>query len=174
MKKLTFILGSPNSENGALSTISISRVKRALDLQKMDSRIVLFATGGFGDHFNISDVPHRALLHEYLLNRGASIDVGAATDLLSSNTVEDVQMILAFVKARACANFGVVTSNFHLARCRYIFECLDSTNIVDFFAAEDSLDLHEQAVKHEATALAMLVAQGGVLIGDVLYPHGRS
>lgn len=174
MKKLVFILGSPNSADGELSSISISRVTRALALQKTDQHVVLLATGGFGDHFNVSDVPHRALVHEYLLDRGASIEVGAATDLLSSNTVEDVQMILAFAKERACSDYGVVTSGFHVARCRYIFECLDPTNVVDFFTAEDPLDLDAQTVRHEATALARLVAQGGVLIGDVLYPHRRS
>ena len=171
MKKPVFILASPNSADGELSPMSIGRIERAVQLQQMQPDVVLLATGGFGDHFNTSNTPHRELVHQCLLNRGAAIDRAAPADLLSANTVEDVWMIIAFAQKRGWADYGVVTSSSHWKRCRYIFECLDPTARVDFFAADDSANLDDAIGKHEVVAMARLVAQGGVMIGEVLHPH---
>jgi uncharacterized SAM-binding protein YcdF (DUF218 family) len=171
MKKLVFILASPNSADGELSSIAIGRIERAVQLQKIHPHVVLLATGGFGEHFNRSDTPHRELVHQCLLKQGASIDKATPADLLSSNTVEDVMMIIALAKARGCSGYGIVTSSSHLARCRYIFECLDPTATVDFYCADDSANPDEAIGKHEVLALGRLVAQGGVMLGNVLHPH---
>ncbi|QCY13193.1 YdcF family protein [Pseudomonas sp. MPC6] len=171
MKKPVFILASPNSADGELSPMSIGRIERAVQLQQMQPDVVLLATGGFGDHFNMSNTPHRELVHQCLFIRGAAIDRATPADLLSANTVEDVWMIIAFARKRGCADYGVVTSSSHLKRCRYIFECLDPTARVDFFAADDSTNPDDAIGKHEVVAMERLVAQGGVMIGEVLHPH---
>jgi uncharacterized SAM-binding protein YcdF (DUF218 family) len=171
MKKTVFILASPNSADGTLSPIAIGRIEKALEVQQTHPHVVLLATGGFGEHFNTSNTPHRELVHQCLLNRGATIDRATPADLLSSNTVEDVWMIIAFAQKNGCPDYGVVTSNSHLARCRYVFECLDPTTRVDFFGADDSANPDDAVGKHEVVAMERLVTQGGVMIGDVLYPH---
>jgi uncharacterized SAM-binding protein YcdF (DUF218 family) len=166
-----FILGSPNSVDGVLSSISVSRIAKAIALQKANPEIVLMATGGFGSHFNTSTIPHRELLHQYLLQQDAAINTGIPGDFLSSNTVEDAIMISQFSNSRGLEKFGIVTSKFHMARCRYIFECLTETDFVEFFTADDPTSLDPEIARHESTALAQLQAQGGVLINGVLYPH---
>jgi hypothetical protein len=166
-----FILGSPNSEDGMLSPTSTNRAAKAIELQTAHPESVLLATGGFGSHFNTSSVPHRELLHQYLLQQGAVIDPGASNDLLSSNTVEDAIMILKFSASQGSERCGIVTSKFHIARCRYIFECLARLDFVQFFVADDPPSLNPEIFRHEAAALSLLQAQGGVLIDSVLHPN---
>jgi hypothetical protein len=45
---------------------------------------------------------------------------------------------------------------------------------VDFFTADDPSSLGPEIVSHEATALAQLQTQGGVLMNEVLYPDVKS
>jgi hypothetical protein len=173
MRYNLFILGSPNSVDGVLSATSMNRISKAIELQKRHPEIVILATGGFGSHFNTSAVPHRELLYRYLHQQGASIDRASPNDMLSSNTVEDITMIVRFLTSasRGRERCGIVTSKFHMARCRYIFECLAVTNSVDFFEASDPSSLDPATSRHETIALAQLQAQGGILVGDVLSPH---
>jgi uncharacterized SAM-binding protein YcdF (DUF218 family) len=174
MRYNLFILGSPNSVDGVLSPISVNRVAKAIELQKAHPEIVLLATGGFGIHFNTSTIPHRELIHRNLLQQSAFIDPGTPDDLLSSNTVEDAVMILQFSSSRNLERCGVLTSKFHMARCRYIFECLAGTDTIDFFTADDPSSLDPELVGHEALALAKLQAHGGVLVRKVLYSYKKS
>jgi uncharacterized SAM-binding protein YcdF (DUF218 family) len=171
MRYNLFILGSPNTVDGLLSPISVNRIAKAIDLQKAQPEIVLLATGGFGTHFNTSTIPHRELLHRCLLQEGALIDPGLPDDFLSSNTVEDARMILRFSASRGSERFGIVTSKFHMARCRYIFECLAGLSFIEFFTADDPSTLSTELNRHEAIALGQLLALGGVLVDDVLHPH---
>jgi uncharacterized SAM-binding protein YcdF (DUF218 family) len=174
MRYNLFILGSPNSTDGALSPMAVNRAAKAIELQKARPDTVLLATGGFGRHFNISTTPHRELLHRYLLQRGALVDAATSEDFLSSNTVEDATMIIRFAASRGSERCGILTSQFHMARCRYIFECLAGRDTFDFLQAEDPSDLDLDSVSHEAAALTQLLSQGGVLVGDVLHPHVQS
>jgi uncharacterized SAM-binding protein YcdF (DUF218 family) len=166
-----FILGSPNTVDRELSSISLNRVARAIGLQNTHPEMVILATGGFGSHFNTSTIPHRELIHQHLSRLGASINRASPDDLLSSNTVEDAMMILRFLASRGLDRCGIVTSEFHLARCRYIFECLAETVSVDFFTANDPASVDTEITSHEAIALAQLWAQGGVLVDNILFPH---
>jgi hypothetical protein len=168
-----FILGSPNAADGVLSPISQNRIAKAIELQKAHPEIILLATGGFGNHFNISPVPHRELVHQRLLEQNALINATSPEDFLSSNTVEDAIMITQFSISHETGRFGIVTSKFHMARCRYIFECLASKRLPDFFMAEDPSDLGKELVRHEESALAQLVAQGGILIDNSLHRHDQ-
>lgn len=78
-------------------------------------------------------------------------------------------MIAAFASRRNLTHYGIVTSAFHLARCRYIFECLAPEHRIDFYPADNPPDIDPSVGKHEADALARLVAQGGVLVDGIVY-----
>lgn len=170
MSEIIFILGSPNSNDGSLSDISLSRVECAIAIHARTPKSRIIATGGFGEHFNTTEIPHCELVHRHLAELGFQLSVDSAEDLLSSNTVEDVQMIVAFTASRGCDHYAVVTSEFHLARCRYIFDCLEPKR-VDLYCGNDPPSLDPAIVRHENKALAQLVGQGGVIIDSVLHPH---
>ncbi len=167
--RILFVLGAPNDTQGRLSAIARSRADKALALQRHDPQVRITAVGGIGAHFNTTPVPHRDRVHQYLRALGAVVDAGSPTDLLSGNTVEDAWMIEAYVQARGIEGYGVVTSGFHMPRCRYIFGCLAGRRQVEFIAADDPEELGEEVWAHEATALGQLLAQGGVVVQGVLH-----
>jgi uncharacterized SAM-binding protein YcdF (DUF218 family) len=166
-----FILGSPNTASGDLSPISISRINRAIELQRIHGDFIIMATGGFGDHFNTSSDPHRDIVHRYLAASGVSFDAAEPSDLLSSNTVEDVLLIKAFAKQRQLKSYGVVTSQFHMRRCQYIFNCLSPEDEIAFFAANDPANLETTVIEHETNALSRMIEQGGVQVAGVIFPR---
>ena len=171
MSKLAFILGAPNGTDGKLSSISLRRIEAALERQQNDNCLVLLATGGFGSHFNSTDIPHRELVYRHLEAAGATIDRAEANDLLSSNTVEDIDLIVAFTKAQGIDRYCIITSRFHVARCRFIVDCLAENQAVAIAAADDPVDLAAETRDHESRALRQLSEQGGVIIGGVLHSH---
>lgn len=171
MPKLVFILGAPNSTDGTLSSISLRRLGTALQRQRDDDCLILLATGGFGAHFNSTDTPHRELVYRHLEAAGATIDRAEASDLLSSNTVEDIALIVAFTKARGIDDYCIITSRFHVARCSFIVDCLAINQAVAIVAADDPADLAADTSDHESRALRQLEEQGGVIIEGVLHSH---
>jgi DUF218 domain len=171
MSKLVFILGAPNSSDGRLSPVSLGRIEAAIAKQRSDRDVVLLATGGFGPHFNQTDVPHREFVYRHLEANGAVCDRAEAGDLLSSNTVEDIVLIAAFVKARGVDNYCIITSHFHAARCRFIVDCLAVNQTVTILAAVDPEEIAGEALEHEDRALRRLWEQGGVVVGTVLHHH---
>ncbi len=171
MPKLAFILGAPNHTDGTLSSISLRRIEAGLERQRNDNSIELLATGGFGSHFNSTDTPHRELVYRHLEGAGATIDRAEASDLLSSNTVEDIALIVAFTKARGIAEYWIITSRFHVARCRFIVDCLADNQAVTIVAADDPADLAADTSDHESRAIQQLAEQGGVIIGGVLHSY---
>lgn len=170
MSEIIFVLGSPNSDDGRLSDISLARIECAIAIHERTPQSCIVATGGFGEHFNTTAIPHRELVHSHLAKLGFQFSVGSAEDLLSSNTVEDVQMIVAFAASRGRDHYAVVTSEFHLARCRYIFDCLELKR-VDLYGCNDPPHLDPAIVRHENEALAQLVGQRGVIVEGVLHSH---
>jgi vancomycin permeability regulator SanA len=171
MSKLAFILGAPNGTDGKLSSISLRRIEAALERQQNDNCLVLLATGGFGSHFNSTNIPHRELVYRHLEAAGATIDRARPSDLLSSNTVEDIDLIVAFTKARGIDDYCIITSRFHVARCRFIVDCLAENQAVVIAAADDPVDLAAETSEHENRALRQLSEQGGVIIRGVLHSH---
>lgn len=171
MPKLVFILGAPNGSDGKLSSVSLRRVDAAIEKQQSDPDVILLATGGFGAHFNTTITPHREYVYRKLEVEGATIDRAKASDLQSSNTVEDIVLIVEFTKARGVEEYCVVTSKFHAARCRFILDCLAEEQKVAVIAADDPEKLADDARKHEERALRQLAEQGGVVVGSVLRAH---
>jgi DUF218 domain len=168
--RLIFVLGSPNADDGTLSDISLGRIQRAVQEQQASPGTIILATGGFGAHFNTTDIPHRELVYRQLNTMGATLDRADATDLLSSNTVEDISLIGNFAVVRGAMAYGVVTSEFHADRCRFILRCIVPGHLVSILTAKDPSDLTTEIVNHEKRALALLTAQGGVLLEGILHP----
>jgi hypothetical protein len=166
---MLFILGAPNAQGGALSSISLSRIDRAVTEQIDRPDLIILATGGFGAHFNTSKKAHREWVHDELLQRSARVDKAQPNDLLSSNTVEDVLMIARFAQSRAVASYEIVTSSFHEERCRFILDCLARDHCVTIRAATDPDDLSEALLQHETGALARLKIQKGVIVEGQLF-----
>ena len=171
MSKLAFILGAPNGIDGALSSISLRRIEAAIEQQRNEDDLVLFATGGFGPHFNTTDIPHRELVYRHLDKAGARIDRAKPGDLLSSNTVEDIDLIVNFTKARGIDRYMIITSRFHAARCQFIVDCLTEKQTVTIIAADNPGDLAPEVSNHEYRAIRQLIEQGGVVVREVSRSH---
>ncbi len=169
MDHLLFILGASNGVDGSLSPIALSRVAEAIAVQRRRPDVLILATGGFGA-FNATTTPHREFVHAELAARNARHYAARPTDLLSANTVEDALFIVDFARRRGHASYSIVTSNFHVRRCELVFGCLAKGADIGFIAATDPAAVVADKLRHEADAVARLVAQGGVVVGDQLHP----
>lgn len=169
-RKPIFILGFANAQDGMLSPISVSRIEKAIEVQKKQPDAVIMATGGFDPRFNTSPLPHREHVHRELAARGAHFWPANEDDLLSKHTVDDATMIVAFANTHSMNRYAIVTSTFHVPRCQFIFDCLEARK-VEMFGANDPADLDQKHFDHEAAALERLKAQGGVTVGAKLHPH---
>jgi hypothetical protein len=111
------------------------------------------------------------LVYRHLEPARATIDRADRRDLLSSNTVEDIALIVAFTKSRGIEDYCIITSRFHVARCRFIVDCLSENQAVSIVAADDPAGLAADTTDHESRALQKLANQGGVIIEGVLHSH---
>lgn len=157
------LLGSPNSEDGQLYSVALERCHRALQEyhQRLDSKIL--PTGGFGTHFNTSGRPHAWYLKQWLLAHGvAKEDMLASAE--SGNTIEDAVLSYPIVQRSGARRAIVVTSDYHAARARYIFERVYRDIALEYAICatdEETCDLDLPALQaHEREALARLEAHG--------------
>ena len=163
-----FVMGFSNDPVGALSDVTLARIEAAARLHRRWPHMKVIVTGGHGDNFNRAPLPHRAYANAALLARGVPLENLEPDGFLSANTVEDVMMITRFAAERGLTRFGVVTSSFHLERCRLIFGCVAPDLDIAFHAAEDPDDAAALAA-HEARARALILGQGGVTWGSRFY-----
>lgn len=155
------VLGSPNDENGNLYSVARERCDGVRHLHDCNPDWPILPTGGFGDHFNTTSQPHAHYLRSELIAQGVP-----ATRFLqhaeSRNTLEDASLSKPILTARRVRTAVVVTSDYHIARARFVFrrEFAD-TRIVLFFIgvqtdeASCELDLPELK-RHEREALQRL------------------
>jgi uncharacterized SAM-binding protein YcdF (DUF218 family) len=154
------VLGAPNDETGQLLPTARERALAALRVYRAEPSSRLLLTGGQGAHFNTAPRPH----HEYVARFLAAEGVPAAAIMAgvpSSNTVEDARL-----SAERLANEPVplvlklVTSDFHLARARLLFEQAFPAARIELHAAPAGLPPGElaRALEHEARAIARLFA----------------
>jgi uncharacterized SAM-binding protein YcdF (DUF218 family) len=158
---LIVVLGSPNSEKGGLYSVARERCRLALDEYAARPGWKLLLTGGYGAHFNTTGRPHAAYLKDYLTARG--VDKGDVVEFAESrNTLQDASLSKPVVLKYGVAHIVVVTSDYHAARARYIFEReYAGTNVeIDFAIAqtdEAACELDLDALKrHEGEALERL------------------
>lgn len=164
-----FVMGFSNDPVGALSDVMLARIETAARLHRRSPHMKVIVTGGHGDNFNRAPLPHRAYANAALLARGVPTENLEANGFLSANTVEDVIMILRFAAEHGLPRFGVVTSAFHMERGQLIFSCLAPPgHDIVFHAAEDPVEVAALAA-HEDRARALILAQGGVMVGSRLH-----
>jgi uncharacterized SAM-binding protein YcdF (DUF218 family) len=160
---LIVVLGSPNSEDGELYSVARERCRVALDEYAVRAGWKLLLTGGYGAHFNTTGQPHADYLKDYLTARGIPED-----DIVefaeSRNTIEDASLSKPIVLNYGVAHILVITSDYHAARARYVFEreFADTRVEIAFSVAhtdQAACELDLEALKrHEREALDRLKA----------------
>jgi uncharacterized SAM-binding protein YcdF (DUF218 family) len=156
------VLGGPNDRAGQLLPTSRERALAALRAYGADPSARLLLTGGQGAHFNTAPRPHFEYLAAFLAAEGvpAAAIMGGVS---SSSTIEDAQL-----SAERLADepgpllLKLVTSDFHLARARLLFERAFPAGRarIELHAAPAGLPPDElaRALEHEARAIARLFA----------------
>ncbi len=161
VKGMIVVLGSPNTEDGELTSVGEERCGLAAAEYAKRPGWKLLLTGGYGAHFNITDQPHAAYAKAYLVKRG--IPKEAIVEFAeSSNTLEDAALAKAIVLKHGVREVVVISSDYHLDRARTIFErAFADTDIGMSFAGSQTdekacgFDLAAQRA-HEREALARL------------------
>ncbi len=174
MHRYLFVLGAPNDPFGALSSIARSRMDAAAAYYRAElgagMPLTIVATGGHGDHFNRAPRPHRDYANDDLVRRSIPKTALVEDGFLSSNTVEDAFHISEFVTRHNIPEATVLTSTFHVDRCRLIFSCVMQSCRFSFHAAKDPPDLEPSVLAHERSAIAVIRNQGGVAYGAQFFP----
>ena len=161
VRGIIVVLGSPNSAAGELSSIAKERCELALAEYGKRADWKFLLTGGYGAHFNTTDQPHAAYVKRHLVSRGVPAE--EILELVeSTNTLQDASLSKPIIMKYRAPEIAVVTSDYHAARARYVFEReLANTGVrISFLASQTDeaacqFDLDAQK-KHEQQALAKL------------------
>ena len=154
------VLGSPNFPDGTLGPIALDRLLGCLGIFDPTKHKIL-CTGGFGAHFNTSPVAHANYLKDFLIQK--RVPSTAFLPLaLSSNTVEDAVMSKSILKEVEYKNLIILTSEYHLARVKFIFtEILKDFNLSFNAVTHHSIDdVLEPLIQHEKVAMDLLNSNG--------------
>jgi uncharacterized SAM-binding protein YcdF (DUF218 family) len=148
------VLGSPNDENGNLLPIALSRCEKVLSEFKKNSNYKVLCTGGFGQHFNSTQIPHGNYVKAYLEANGVPessfLDVA-----LSSFTLEDATLSRPILIKNSISHIVLVTSEFHMERAKLVFNhALPEFNF-SYSQAETKVSDSEfqRLTKHEKNAI---------------------
>jgi len=123
MNTAIVILGSPNDEKGKLLSIAIERCEQAFIEHQKIPLAKLLCTGGFGEQFNTTDTPHAQYIQQYLLNKNVPVD-NFLPQVMSRFTLEDALLSVPVIEQFNIDHIILVTSDFHMARAKYIFSML--------------------------------------------------
>ena len=154
------VLGSPNFPDGTLGPIALDRLLGCLGIFDPTKHKIL-CTGGFGAHFNTSPVAHANYLKDFLIQKGVP-STAFLPLALSSNTVEDAVMSKSILKEVEYKNLLILTSEYHLARVKFIFtEILKDFNLSFNGVIHHSIDdVLEPLIQHEKVAMDLLNSNG--------------
>ncbi|MEI6142651.1 MAG: YdcF family protein [Mariniphaga sp.] len=154
MKEVLIVLGSPNSAEGKLGDIAVDRLNYCLQIFDPEKNLIL-CTGGFGDHFNPTNIPHANYAIDYLMNRG--IDKGYFMEIaLSSNSVEDaVKAKQVLVNSYSNYSLKIITSDFHLERVKLIFDHILTGFPKEYHGVthQKPMEEKERLIQHEKKAI---------------------
>lgn len=154
MKSILLLLGSPNDNRGNLSQIAIDRVNCAYGVYKSNVSVKLLCTGGFGEQFNTTGIPHAHYAKKRLVEMGADPD-NFLPFVLSSNTYEDFDKAKVTIEEYLPDILIVITSDFHMERARLLQKkILDYPGVI-FIPAKSSLPENELLpfINHEKKAI---------------------
>lgn len=173
ISSLIIVLGSPNDIQGNLSIIAEGRINLAYkiwnDLSYKNCKFLL--TGGFGDHFNKTEKPHAYYSKLRLIKLG--VPESKFVEFAESvNTVDDALKSLPIVKKYNVKYLFVISSDFHIARVRFIFDRVFKDKEIQYFGAPylDSVDMNERNIllDHEYRELTSLKEKGESIVGGKL------
>ena len=154
MKEALIVLGSPNSVEGILGNIAVDRLNYCLRIFDPKKNLIL-CTGGFGDHFNPTNIPHANYAIDYLMSYG--IDKEYFMDIaLSSNSVEDaVKAKQVLLNSDNNYLVKVITSDFHLERVQLIFDHIITNFTKEYFGVTHQMPIEEKQrlIQHEKRAI---------------------
>ena len=158
-QEVLVVLGAPNSPDGELSDISKSRLDYCSKIFTKGQLVLL--TGGWGDHFNTSDKPHAFYGRQYLIQKGLS-EKDFLEFALSQNTVDDAVKVKSILTEPENVKLIVITSDYHKARVKLIFEEILNQYEISFVGVENSLDQKQlsELVEHEEKAIDAIKRNG--------------
>lgn len=154
MTKVIIVLGSPNDDEGNLSAIAISRCEQAFVEYTKNSDYKVLCTGGFGDHFNKTKLPHAKYIKEYMQVLG--IPNSAFLDFtLSAYTFEDASLSIPAFESLHIKEVILITSDFHINRAKLLFTAIFPMVSFIFSAAKTLCDDGElqRLASHELMAI---------------------
>lgn len=159
IKSLIVVLGSPNDDDGNLSKMALARANTAKFTYQEHPECKILLTGGYGPGFNRTRKPHAYYLKKYLLSQGIPED-RFLEFAESAFTADDAFKALPIVRKYNAKKLYIISSDFHMARVRYIFDTVfsDCKRVYVSSAYLDSCDASEQKrlIEHEKGALAKL------------------
>ncbi len=148
------VLGSPNDKHGNLLPIATSRAQAAFAQYNKMSECKILCTGGFGEHFNITIIPHGQYIQEYLIDKGipSSSFIEIAT---SSFTLEDATLSKPILEKYYITRCILVTSDFHMERAKLVFNQIMPNMDFEYVAAKTLVDEVEfqSLITHEKSAI---------------------
>lgn len=158
-KRILIVLGSPNTPEGELSNIAKSRLDLCLKI--FTENDLVLCTGGWGEHFNVSPQPHAFYAKQYL-SRGGISSKAFLNFALSSNTVEDAVKTKEIISAFVNPQLVVITSDFHMARTKLIFNEILKGYQIRFLEA--NVDMPEEqrkaVIEHEEKSVKSILENG--------------
>lgn len=160
MDKIIVLLGASNDANGELSQMAIDRLNCAYSLYTCNNQTKFLCTGGFGDHFNTTAIPHAEYLKCWLVAKGVS-DSNFLPSVISSNTKEDLQGLNEAMKGLSTELLIVVTSDFHIERVRILFDtsvCYENVIFIPAISHLNEEELHRR-IAHEEQVVKLLKQQ---------------
>jgi uncharacterized SAM-binding protein YcdF (DUF218 family) len=159
------ILGSPNTKNGRLYDVAIGRCEQALVEYKNHPDYKFILTGGYGNHFNKSKLPHAQHLAQYLIQSGVQ-----EKDILeyveSSNSIEDAILSKLSILKYNIKRIIIVTSDYHFNRAKYIFNRIFENLYVEISFSIKKTDPNDSELdifklnEHEKIALKKIMKYG--------------
>jgi hypothetical protein len=170
---LVVILGSPNDAAGNLSEMGKGRVRLGFEtyrtLEPDGYRLLL--TGGYGEHFNTTTQPHAYYAQELLHTMG--VPAAHIVEFAESrNTVDDALKSRPIVEKYGAERLVVVSSDFHIARVRCVFERVFPDKQLEFLGADYleacTAEERERLLAHEARELTSLRERGESIVGGAL------
>lgn len=118
--RLLIYAGAPNNAQGELSAISEARLRlfSAIARRTPGARLVL--TGGFGDHFNRSEMPHYEHAMRFLKSTEPGVAGRIEACLPSMHSYHDAQMAAWYADETGARSITMVTSDFHAERLEFL------------------------------------------------------
>lgn len=156
------VLGAPNSPEGLLSPVAISRLETCLAIYRREPAAIIL-TGGYGPHFNTTNKPHTWYARQYLDGKGIPNHHFVGT-VFSSNTVEDAVLSRPLIMPLRPSCVTIITSDYHLQRAGLIFCDVYQDAVPLRFVPAPSYALGREELRallqHEERAIQDLMTKG--------------